>query len=256
MNRFKTVAALLVLTMILIAPTMLDAAELSIPTVDAAPFDKIEVPVQVTDFADVAGIQLYITYDVDYLTVDSINLDNLPSATFNLGINNEVIVVWEDFENPVTLGDGEALIVMYFTVGGSLGSLSIGFADDPIYHVELLDPTGEIIPVTLTEGGVNITPTDADDNNGPVPLKFELKQNYPNPFNPMTTVAYTVDRSSRLTFEVFNVAGQIVDRVDLGYKSPGNYSFVYRADKLASGVYTYRLSGAGESQTREMIFLK
>jgi len=256
MFRSKSILMVLALILMFTLSTNTPAAVLTIPTQDAAPFDKIEIPVLVTDFTGVAGIQLYISYDVDYLTVDSINTDNLPSATFNLGINDEIIVVWEDFENPVTLPDNSALIMMYFSVGGALGSLSIGFADDPIYHVEILDETGEIIPATLEEGGVNITPTDADENNDVVPGRFELRQNYPNPFNPSTTVAYTISRPSRLIFEVFNIRGQQVDCFDLVYKSAGGHTFVYNAGRLASGVYTYRLSGADESQAHEMILLK
>lgn len=253
-SRLILVVPALILTFVLSANS--PAAVLTIPTQDAAPFDKIEIPVLASDFSGVAGIQLYISYDVDFLIVDSINTDNLPGATFNLGINDEIIVVWEDFENPITLPDNSALIMMYFSVGEALGSLAIGFADDPIYHVEILDETGEIIPVTLNEGGVNITPTDVTDDNSVFPGKFELKQNYPNPFNPSTTVAYTLNRPDRLIFEVFNITGQQVDRIDFGYKPAGSHTFVYNAGTLASGVYTYRLSGANESQTREMILLK
>ena len=59
-----------------------------------------------------------------------------------------------------------------------------------------------------------------------------------------------------LTFEVFNVSGQLVDRRYLGHKSPGMYSFVYHAGSLPSGIYTYRLTGDGISLSKQMMLIK
>jgi len=87
-------------------------------------------------------------------------------------------------------------------------------------------------------------------------MSLELKQNYPNPFNPSTTISYTVDKAMSLSFEVYNVSGQVVDRIDLGRKTAGIYSFTYYGNSLASGVYTYRLIGDGVSMARQMMLVK
>jgi len=47
-----------------------------------------------------------------------------------------------------------------------------------------------------------------------------------------------------------------VDKIDLGRKNPGTYSFLYQAVDQPSGVYLYRLSGENFSQSRQMILLK
>jgi hypothetical protein len=101
-----------------------------------------------------------------------------------------------------------------------------------------------------------VEPTDVDDQEANLPLNFELKQNYPNPFNPTTTISYTVDKTMSLVFEVYNVSGQVVDRIDLGRKSAGAYSLTYHGDHLASGIYTYRLIGDGVSLARQMVLVK
>jgi hypothetical protein len=48
----------------------------------------------------------------------------------------------------------------------------------------------------------------------------------------------------------------LVDRIDLGRKAPGMYSFEYSGAGLPSGVYTYRLAGDDVSMSRQMILVK
>ena len=110
--------------------------------------------------------------------------------------------------------------------------------------------------VSATSCVVNITPSYADDGRNPLPLQFELLQNFPNPFNPSTTIAYSVAKAADLQLAVFNVAGQVVDRIELGRKAPGMYTLTYLPSNLPSGIYTYRLTGDGISQSREMILIK
>jgi hypothetical protein len=89
-----------------------------------------------------------------------------------------------------------------------------------------------------------------------------LAQNYPNPFNPQTTIAFSVKERGRVRIDVFNVSGQLVKTLLDETRAAGSYTDVRwdgtDADNaaVASGVYFYRLTTGGFSQTRKMVLLK
>jgi C1A family cysteine protease len=94
-----------------------------------------------------------------------------------------------------------------------------------------------------------------DDNNGP-PNAFNLSQNYPNPFNSSTVIEFTLPRPTHVDITVFNISGQQVATVASRQFSAGYHQVSWTAAGLASGVYFYRLTMAGESQTLKMLLLK
>jgi len=235
------------------------AVELHIGSTVGSPQDRIGLPVTVVDFVDVAGFQLYLTYDSNLLQADSVQEVSISDVTDNVDIAGEINLNWlANAGSSVTLADDATLFVLYFTVkDGAEGITSIEFTDEwPLYLNEIYDVNMAIMALDLFNGSIDILKSGVDDPSGQMPSAFELKQNYPNPFNPSTTVAYSVDEATDLTFEVFDITGRRVDRLLLGRKPAGTYSFVYEADHLSSGVYMYRLSGGNYSQTRRMILTK
>ncbi len=89
----------------------------------------------------------------------------------------------------------------------------------------------------------------------PLPV-FELKQNYPNPFNPSTTIAYGIPASGKVTLRVYNLLGEPVATLVSAVKAAGNYTAVWNADEVPSGIYIYRLEANGSVMTRKMTLLK
>jgi len=226
--------------------------ELTIPELDGAPAEEIVVPVNAAGFVDVAGVESHINYDQMKMTIDSITSHHLNDPTVN-AVDGRIHFIWEDFTAPMTVGDSEPFMLIHARVlPTATGNIEMSFTGD----CEMVNETGNPYPIILNDGMVFITPTDADDDDSRLPGQFSLKQNFPNPFNPTTTISYTVDHTMELVFEVYNVSGQLVDRIDLGQNSTGSYSFVYHAGTLPSGVYTYRLVGDGISRAKQMLLLK
>ena len=96
------------------------------------------------------------------------------------------------------------------------------------------------------------------------PATTALLPNYPNPFNPETWIPFDLADAGEVTIRVYDVAGQVVRRLDLGYVEPGKYHTRDAAaywdgrnefgEAVASGVYVYEIrSGAGRDMRRMVV---
>jgi hypothetical protein len=101
----------------------------------------------------------------------------------------------------------------------------------------------------------------------PLPSSFLLSQNYPNPFNPTTTIEYSVGVSESFSstqhvrLDIFNILGQHVANLVDKPQAAGSYSIEWNAtdangQRVATGIYLYRLKVGDESKTNKMLFLK
>jgi len=88
------------------------------------------------------------------------------------------------------------------------------------------------------------------------PIKFELSQNYPNPFNPSTTISFNLPKSGVATLKVYNLMGEEIKTLVEGYKEAGIHTFNFNAEGYPSGMYLYRLSTNGFTETKKMLLMK
>jgi hypothetical protein len=96
----------------------------------------------------------------------------------------------------------------------------------------------------------------AQSTESNMPTEFSLSQNYPNPFNPVTTIRYSLDKTSDVSLKVYNIAGKLVETLYSGSKSAGAYSVTWDASHLASGVYFYKLVSNSNVMTKKMMLIK
>jgi hypothetical protein len=87
-------------------------------------------------------------------------------------------------------------------------------------------------------------------------LTFSLEQNYPNPFNPATRITYSVAVKGMVKMAVYNTLGEMIKVLVSEEKEPGEYSAVFDASGLSSGVYFCRLSSGTFVSTRKMVLMK
>ena len=101
------------------------------------------------------------------------------------------------------------------------------------------------VPATIVKKG-----------NSQKPIEFALSQNYPNPFNPSTEIGYSIPKKGFVTLKVYNLLGQKVATLVNQEQEAGNYSIIFNADKLGSGVYIYRIKSGALTLTKKMTFQK
>ena len=133
-----------------------------------------------------------------------------------------------------------------------------GNADSLSYTVK--DNTGAVSAAAMLRITIDIV-SGVDDTPG-LPRTFALYQNVPNPFNPTTAIRFDVPAGgARVTLDVYDVTGRLVTRLVDGHQSGGRKSVTWdghnrRGQRVASGVYFYRLKAGSFNATRKMVVVQ
>lgn len=102
----------------------------------------------------------------------------------------------------------------------------------------------QLPPVSVPPGGQSI------------PESFALGQNYPNPFNPSTKISFALPKDSEVELRVFDLLGREVATLVNGMVKVGQHEVEWQATGMPSGVYFYRLTTDGFSQSKKLLLLK
>lgn len=105
------------------------------------------------------------------------------------------------------------------------------------------DFTGFVLSVTPV--GVELI------NNNP----FKVMQNVPNPFSQVTTIKYSVEKSTNAKFSVVNLLGEMVYNESL-QAHEGQNSINFDGSALNTGIYMYTLEIDGKKVTKRMVINK
>ncbi|MFQ6114898.1 MAG: FlgD immunoglobulin-like domain containing protein, partial [bacterium] len=94
-----------------------------------------------------------------------------------------------------------------------------------------------------------------------IPTEYSLSNNYPNPFNPETRIRYELPQPDRVLLKVINLLGQEVRTLVDEDKPAGFYEVMWdgkdnHGQRVASGVYLYRLETKEFVQNRKMLLLQ
>ncbi len=89
-----------------------------------------------------------------------------------------------------------------------------------------------------------------------VPSAFSLLQNYLNPFNPATKIHYEISRNGFVRLVVFDILGKEIATLVNENQQAGVYETTFNASQFPSGVYFYRLTTSGFTDTKKMLLIK
>ncbi|MFC2102949.1 alpha/beta hydrolase-fold protein [Bacteroidota bacterium] len=88
------------------------------------------------------------------------------------------------------------------------------------------------------------------------PEEFYLAQNFPNPFNPTTTIVYGLRERMIVELKVYDVLGREIEAIVNGEQEAGYYEIEFNANRLASGIYFYRLQAGSFIETKKMVLMR
>jgi hypothetical protein len=96
----------------------------------------------------------------------------------------------------------------------------------------------------------------AENYNNTIPASCSLHQNYPNPFNPATNIKFNVAQSTDVKIVVYDIIGREVQTLVNESLKPGTYAVSFDGSSLNSGVYFYKITARGYSETKRMMLEK
>lgn len=95
-----------------------------------------------------------------------------------------------------------------------------------------------------------------DNKTETLPREYSLEQNYPNPFNPVTQINYSLPRAVHVSLSIYDLRGQLVVNLVDETHPAGEYSLLFDAAELSSGIYFYRITTDDFIKTKKMVILK
>jgi hypothetical protein len=191
-----------------------------------------------------------------------------PEGTFESGVWNHVAVtidringLAEIYYNGAVVTAGNALVpnfqateIVDIAVMPGPSWFWVGMIDDVRIYKGLLtsDEINEIYDNPSTGIRASREPMIVTD--------FNLS-NFPNPFNPETQIAFDLPDNQPVLLEVIDVRGEHVRYLIDGYQSKGRHSILWNGtnddgQNVSSGVYLYRLTAGGVSQTQKMLLVR
>jgi hypothetical protein len=273
--------------MLLVLPVMLTAADqgdrdvLRVGEAEFISETEFTVALEVIHDEDLAAMDIPLTFS-EGVTLTDVTFEGTRVADFdekivniynesnrvNIGLINMVYALKENPALKPAAGGNRTVAVLHFTLDDTnLESLEIGQYQTENPHHQLMyvyqwfdgDVTriGEISPL-LENGAVSLasrTPGAA------LPASYELAQNVPNPFNPSTDIRFALPQAGKVNLSIYNVLGQHVKSLVDGYMDAGYQTVTWdgtdnRDNIVASGVYFYKLSAEGYTNTKKMLLLK
>ncbi len=147
---------------------------------------------------------------------------------------------------------------------------------DRLSNIDIVDRTIEItqsLAVNLDSdymygsiGMIKAGKNSKTDDAKAYPILPRLLQNFPNPANPETWIPYELSTGSYVVIKIYNITGQLVRILELGYKPAGFYTNKNDAaywngkDDLGinvpSGIYFYEIDTGKFCITKKLVLLK
>jgi hypothetical protein len=142
---------------------------------------------------------------------------------------------------------GDTLSVLVYGMGGT----TIPAGEQPLLAVGdsasvgsavVSDPSGNAIETTI--------PSARED----LPEEFVLEGNYPNPVRQSTKIPYRLKSDvEQVSVGIYDILGRRVATLRPEHRTAGRHELQFRADRLASGVYFYRMSVTTPDGSRRQV---
>jgi hypothetical protein len=126
--------------------------------------------------------------------------------------------------------------------------------------VEIHDEYG-MLGFDASDGTFAISTVVTSVGPDPIPGAYALLQNMPNPFSGTTTIRYDLPAEADVTISIFDVSGRSVRRLVERSMPPGRHQTVWNGrnnagQKVASGIYFYRMRAPQHQETKRLFLLR
>ncbi|NOZ61068.1 MAG: T9SS type A sorting domain-containing protein [Calditrichaeota bacterium] len=197
-----------------------------------------------------SGVSRHYNPPVDSVLSVWANLNNcnVQSDTLYHEVGEYLLREWRDCKD-------ETRILCYVTYDGGHswpgGKRGFIFGDPPSKKINATDLMWEFFQKYEIPSSTNVL----EQKKKTIITDFALRI-YPNPFNDFATVKLMIPRSGDVRLNIFNMRGKIVKILEMKGQKSGEYSFLFNATGLASGIYFVQVQTNSISFTKKMILLE
>ncbi|RLD36553.1 MAG: hypothetical protein DRI73_00475 [Bacteroidetes bacterium] len=171
------------------------------------------------------------------------------------GALREANLVGNQTESPViyTRFFKKVANVMQLSEGEETGETGLDSDGDGISYIS--EQGENLPPVFATEATLDLTVTGIFDFHKADNNDFGLR-NYPNPFTSETSIEFEIRETADVKLDVFNVAGQKVERILNERISSGIHVIHWNASNLPAGIYYYKLSNGENTSVKKTMKIR
>jgi hypothetical protein len=236
------------------------AVEEALPEGDSV---AIEVAVELEDVTYIRGI--------DYIRVirPKVNHPNGGEA-FAYGPDAKIIVMWESPEtwnvDTYTLcfsadgGETWEIVATGITDQSYVADVPLMDTEQALYRVYAYQGD-EIVGYDSSDDVFTVSATGAGIEDEVKPTVFMLRPNVPNPFVGTTMVRFDLPKDIHVSLNIYDVQGRLVKSLVNQGLPAGRYSIGWdgrdnSGDRVASGVYYYRIDAGRWNDTQTMVVVR
>lgn len=145
------------------------------------------------------------------------------------------------------------------SIQGKVASSRYAVKQASVTFIDDVDTTKKFSAITDNSGNYQIgLPTSIESNKNNLPDKFELAQNYPNPFSSSTAIPYNIKKQSEIKVTIYDILGREVRKFRVVLQTAGSHRILWDGrnsfgQRVAAGVYLYKVQVGGESQVKKMV---
>lgn len=149
--------------------------------------------------------------------------------------------------------------VQAIEISGVISTSTTPVSSAAVSFIDNSDTTKKFIALTDNSGRYSLSIVTSVEQNDNQPVSFVLEQNYPNPFLSSTNILYRINKPSDIQITIFDILGREVRRYVMGVKPAGAYTIRWdglgnHGEKVATGIYFYRLQAGDKTLIRKMVF--
>jgi fibronectin type 3 domain-containing protein len=227
-----------------IAPTSADAGRLVL-SAPSEPDSVLWVEVRADDLPKVSGTAFEVAYPASKVTVQKVELSDWfgDGGLAQSHVSEERGTVGVGLVTPDSVRSGS----------GTIARLKVKLSEGITESVQL---SLQNVRSGQTAGRIQALNTGTGVRLTRVPETFKLHGNYPNPVQQRTTIRYDLPSSRHVRLRVYDVLGRHVATLVDDTQKAGQKTVTWETDRMASGMYLYRLTAGDESDTGKMTIVR
>ena len=204
----------------------------------------------------------YIHAGMSYVTGgDSVNLGVYedPWGTFTIDVFADLLDGYYDYDGTYEADSMATDLGSFITI--YIGDLVAGEETSVVLAFVGGEDEDQIIANSEDAADMWAAGLRVEEEGITLPAAFSLQQNYPNPFNPSTTITFELDSDGRGELDIFDINGRLVKSLMHGDMNAGRHTVQWDAtansgESVPSGVYFYKLTQNGRTESHKMVLMR